>query len=63
LAYPLKYDLIGAIGFLGFGVGSLLGIPFFTGNARFCLLLLIPVAVKKWRCMLSSRRTGRSANG
>jgi hypothetical protein len=50
--YPLLYDLLGAVGFLLFGVGSLLQIPFFTGSGRMLLLLLIPIAVLKWRGML-----------
>ena len=56
--YPLFYDLLGAAGFLGFGVGTLLGIGFFTGRARLWLLLLIPVAVDKWYRTLAGRGHG-----
>ena len=58
--YRLAYDLLGAAGFLLFGVGSLFQIEFFTGRARFWLLLLIPIAIDKWRRTLSGRSRGRS---
>jgi hypothetical protein len=53
--YPLLYDVLGAVGFLAFGAGTLLGVPFFTGSGRWWLLLLIPVAIDKWRRTLASR--------
>src|SRR5689334_20155457 len=53
--YPLFYDLIAAVGFLAFGMGSLLGIEFFAGSGRWWLLLLIPIAVDKWRRTLRGR--------
>jgi hypothetical protein len=55
--YPLSYDVLGAVGFLAFGVGTLLKVPFFTGSGRWWLLLLIPVAVDKWRRTLAGRRS------
>jgi len=53
--YPLLYDLLGALGFLAFGAGTLLGMGFFTGRGRLWLLLLIPIAVDKWRRTLAGR--------
>ena len=59
LDYPLLYDLLGAIGFLAFGVGTLLRIGFFTGRGRVALLLLIPIALDKWRRTLAGRARRR----
>jgi hypothetical protein len=53
--YPLAYDVLGAAGFLAFGGGTLLGVPFFCGSGRWLLLLLIPVALDKWRRTLAGR--------
>lgn len=61
--YPLLYDLLGAVGFLVFGIGTLLDIRLFTGRGRLWLLLLIPIALDKWRRTLAGRRhrnAGRS---
>jgi hypothetical protein len=63
LQYPLLYDLLGAAGFLAFGIGSLLGIPSFTGSGRVWLLVLLPIAVDKWRRALAGRRRGRKQSG
>jgi len=54
--YPLLYDLMGAAGFLAFGAGTLLHIGFFTGRGRLWLLLLIPIAIEKWRRTLAGRQ-------
>jgi hypothetical protein len=53
--YPLAYDVLGAVGFLAFGGGTLLGVPFFCGSGRWLLVLLIPVALDKWRRTLAGR--------
>jgi hypothetical protein len=53
--YPLLYDVLGAVGFLAFGVGTLLNRPFFAGSGRLLLLLLIPIAFLKWRGLLGRR--------
>lgn len=58
--YPLFYDLLGALGFLTFGAGSLVGIEFFAGSGRWWLLLLIPIAVDKWRRTLMGRACERA---
>jgi hypothetical protein len=53
--YPLSYDLLGALGFLAFGAGTLFRIELFTGTGRLWLLALIPVAIDKWRRTLVVR--------
>src|SRR3954467_2221663 len=58
--YPLSYDLLGAVGFLAVGAGSLFGIEFFAGSGRWWLLLLIPIAVDKWRRTLVGRARERA---
>jgi hypothetical protein len=63
LQYPLLYDLLGAAGFLAFGIGSLLQIPFFTGSGRIWLLALLPIAADKWRRALAGRRRVREHHG
>jgi hypothetical protein len=59
LQYPLLYDLLGAAGFLAFGIGSLLQIPFFRGRGRIWRLALLPIAADKGRRALGGRRRVR----
>jgi hypothetical protein len=58
--YPLLYDLLGAAGFLLFGVGTLLKVGLLIGRARLWLLLLLPIAIDKWRRTLTGRSRGHS---
>src|SRR5438128_2357918 len=58
--YSLFYDLLGALGFLAFGAGTLFRIEFFTGTGRLWLLALIPIAVEKWRRTLVGRAHERA---